>query len=73
MAPRKPTLEIDITGAMSIRHLAMLPNGDGYISAAHGDEEPFTAKVFKNFYCGQGGVGTQCSRSWRIDSNRCDR
>ena len=30
---------------MSIRHLAVLPNGDAYISAAHGDEEPFIAKV----------------------------
>ena len=59
IAPRKPTWEIDIKGAVSIKHLAVLPNGGGYILAAHSDGEPFHAKVLK--------ISTEGKVQWELE------
>jgi len=47
IAPENPTWEVEIKEALSVKHLAEMPDGHGYVLAAHGDGVPAEAKVLK--------------------------
>ena len=59
IAPENPSWEVEIKGAVSVKHLAEVPDGHGYILAMHADGESAEAKVLK--------ISTSGEFEWELD------
>ena len=59
IAPENPIWEVEIKGAVSVKHLAEVPDGHGYILAMHADGDSAEAKVLK--------ISTSGEFEWELD------
>ena len=59
IAPENPIWEVEIKGAVSVKHLAEVPDGHGYILAMHADGDAAEAKVLK--------ISTSGEFEWELD------